>query len=121
MEKIYENIKLLRKAKNISQATLAEMTGYNDRSSIAKIEKGGVDIPRSKIILFAKALGVTPGELIGEVPSEEELRNSLSPSQLKLYERIISLPEDLLLDILDYIDYKLGQYNRKSLQQDDQE
>ena len=39
METIYENIKMLRESKGLSQDALAELTGYTSRSSIAKIEK----------------------------------------------------------------------------------
>jgi transcriptional regulator with XRE-family HTH domain len=49
----------------MSQDALAELTGYKDRSSIAKIEKGEVDISESKIREFAKALRTTPQELMG--------------------------------------------------------
>ena len=67
MIQLYSNIKLLRKAKGLSQEQLALMTGYTDRSSIAKIEQGQVDLPQSKIAVFAKAFGVTCGELMGDV------------------------------------------------------
>lgn len=63
---LYENIKRFRKEKGLSQEELARMTGYTDRSSIAKIEKGDVDLPQSKIFLFAKALDVEPSVLMGE-------------------------------------------------------
>lgn len=49
----------------MTQARLAELTDYTDRSSIAKIERGDVDLPQSKILLFAEALGVIPGTLMG--------------------------------------------------------
>lgn len=49
----------------MSQDRLAELTGYKDRSSIAKIEKGEVDLAESKIREFAKALKITPQELMG--------------------------------------------------------
>lgn len=62
---LYENIKKLREQKGMSQDELAELTGYTSRSSIAKIEKGLVDLQQSKIIAFAKALGVSPSELMG--------------------------------------------------------
>lgn len=65
MLQLYENIRMLRKALKMSQAELALKTGYNDRSSIAKIEKGEIDLPQSKISLFASALGVSSGELMG--------------------------------------------------------
>lgn len=62
---IYENIKKFRLQAQMSQAELAQRTGYTDRSSIAKIEKGMVDLSQSKIKQFADVFGVTPGELMG--------------------------------------------------------
>lgn len=62
---LYRNIKQLREAKGLSQDELAKKTGYTSRSSIAKIEKGEVDLPRSKIIAFAEALDTTPAFLMG--------------------------------------------------------
>ena len=62
---LYKNIKKLRLQMQWSQDELAKRTGYTDRSSIAKIEKGQVDLPQSKILLFADIFRVTPGELMG--------------------------------------------------------
>lgn len=62
---LYKNIKRLREQLGMSQDELAEKTGYTSRSSIAKIEKGLVDLQQSKIISFANALGVTPSQLMG--------------------------------------------------------
>lgn len=62
---LYKNIKQLRELQGMSQDDLAKLTGYTNRSSIAKIEKGEVDLPRSKIIAFAKALKTSPMALMG--------------------------------------------------------
>ena len=56
---------MLFKQKGFSQSELARLTGYSDRSSIAKIESGIVDLSESKILLFAKALDVSPSYLMG--------------------------------------------------------
>lgn len=66
MLELYRNIKKFRTQNDMSQAELARLTGYTDRSSIAKIEKGLVDLSLSKIEAFADALGVDPGELMGD-------------------------------------------------------
>lgn len=73
MLKLYENIKAQRKAAKMTQEELARRTGYTDRSSIARIEKGEIDLPQSKIKQFADALGTTPSQLLGwdEKPAEE--------------------------------------------------
>lgn len=65
MLELYKNIKNKREALGISQDELAQLTGYTSRSSIAKIEKGLVDLPQTKIELFAKALNTTPSSLMG--------------------------------------------------------
>lgn len=74
MENIYDNIKKYREDKGMSQDTLAELTGYSSRSSIAKIEKGLVDLQYSKIFAFANALEVSPIELmdLDETPSSND-------------------------------------------------
>ena len=50
----------------MSQDELARLAGYTDRSSIAKIEQGSVDLPQSKISMFAKIFRVTPSFLMGD-------------------------------------------------------
>ena len=65
MLKLYENIKNRRLELGMTQSHLAEKLGYADKSMIAKIEKGGVDLPQSKIVAFAEALKTDPAELMG--------------------------------------------------------
>ena len=65
MLELYKNIKKCRRDLKMSQDELAKKAGYTDRSSIAKIEKGLVDLPQSKIRQFAEIFGVTPGDLMG--------------------------------------------------------
>lgn len=73
MLQLYENIKIRRKAAKMTQEELARRTGYTDRSSIARIEKGEIDLPQSKIKQFAEALGTTPGHLMGWDAEPEDL------------------------------------------------
>ncbi len=49
----------------MTQEELANKTGYTNKSSIATIEAGKIDLPQSKILEFAKALDTTPVELMG--------------------------------------------------------
>lgn len=81
MLELYENIKKLREEKGMSQDELAELTGYTSRSSIAKIEKGLVDLQQSKILAFAKALGVTPSELMGWTDKPQTLAAHFNGSE----------------------------------------
>lgn len=67
----HEIIRKLRKEMGLTQEELAVRIGYTDRSTIAKIEAGKVDLPQTKIALFAKVLGVSPAALMGiDVPPQ---------------------------------------------------
>ena len=57
-KELYENIRKYRIEKGLSQSELAEMTGYASNSMIAQIESGIIDLPYSKVILFADALNL---------------------------------------------------------------
>lgn len=65
MLKVGERIRIKREQLDMTQDELAQLTGYKSRSSINKIEKGGNDLPQSKIVAFAKALNTTPSYLMG--------------------------------------------------------
>lgn len=63
---LYRNIKNKRRELGLTQTELAHRTGYSDKSMIAKIESGKIDLPLSKVEVFANALDTTPVELMGE-------------------------------------------------------
>ena len=49
----------------MTQSELARLAGYENRSSIARIERGDTNLPQSKIVDIASALKVTPSYLMG--------------------------------------------------------
>ena len=65
MEELYENIRQKRIELGMTQEELAKSLGYADKSMIAKIEAGKVDLAQSKILAFASALNTTPSALMG--------------------------------------------------------
>ena len=65
MLELYKNIRKYRKQMGLTQEELAKRIGYTDRSSIAKIEKGSVDLPQSKISQIAKVFGISSKDLMG--------------------------------------------------------
>lgn len=65
MKDVHKNIKKYRLSLGLTQTELAKMLGYADKSMIAKIEAGTVDLPQSRIEAFARALGVTVTDLTG--------------------------------------------------------
>lgn len=71
----------------MTQTDLALKMGYADKSMIAKIEKGNVDLPQSKILAFANVLETTPSELMGwdyEAEPTETVDNIYKLDKIKL-------------------------------------
>ena len=62
---LYLNIRNARKELQLTQDELAKMVGYADKSMVARVESGQIDLPYSKILSFSKALGKNPAELMG--------------------------------------------------------
>ena len=82
----------------MTQDELARRAGYTDRSSIAKIEKGLVDLAQSKVKQFAQIFGVSAGELMGWDQEPEELADItaqvlLNPNTLAMVEQYLGLSE----------------------------
>ena len=113
MSTIYERIRAQRERLGLSQAELAVAVGYTDRSTIAKIEKGKIDIAQSRIKAFADALHTTPAYLMGW---EDEIISALHGGSLKasdisyemglsesIVDAVLSHPEIADLDLRDKI------------------
>lgn len=92
MDKLYENIKNRRIALGMTQEELAKKMGYTNRSSIAKIENGAVDLSQSKIVQFAKVLETTPGELMGDTPFDASIK--INSEDLQILEAISDLDSE---------------------------
>jgi transcriptional regulator with XRE-family HTH domain len=65
-------IKTLRESKKMSQAELAALVGYKDKTAIAKVEAGKVDLPQTKISAFAKALNTSISYLFSDDEPEPQ-------------------------------------------------
>lgn len=87
MLELYKNIKRRRQQLKMTQTDLVLKMGYADKSMIAKIEKGNVDLPQSKILAFANVLETTPSELMGwdyEAEPTETVDNIYKLDRIKL-------------------------------------
>lgn len=72
MERLYLNIKARREELKMSQRELAAKVGYSDHTTIAKMEKGLVDITMGRLRQIADALETTPLELTGWIDEFKE-------------------------------------------------
>ena len=79
---IGDRIKQKRIEKGYSLRELAQIMGYH-HSTIGKAENGLVDLPQSRIVQFADALGTTPSYLMGW-EDEQKKNDALADIVLRL-------------------------------------
>lgn len=101
MLKLYENIRMYRKKAKLTQDELAKLAGYTDRSSIAKIEKGVVDLSQTKIKQFADIFGISPSTLMGW---EEAIEKNPIEMAERHFEMITDLDINEIFDSFQYLD-----------------
>lgn len=95
-------IRRLRLLKAMTQDDLAKKVGYTSRSSINKIEKGMVDLPRSKIVELAEALDTTASYLMGWEEEPKKTTSILDNFDIQLFASSapqITESEQALLDL----------------------
>ena len=97
-------IKAFRKRLKMSQEELAKLTGYTDRSSIARIEKEEFELSETKLLLMAQALGVTITDILGytdppEITDQTEtfgvvgdIKAGLDLEMVEEYDETIEIP-----------------------------
>ena len=82
MLQLYKNIKKRRLELQLTQTDLAIKLGYADKSMIAKIEKGLVDLPQSKILAFADVLQTSPSDLMGWEQIDTNFSGKEAPKEI---------------------------------------
>ena len=92
---------MLRESLNMSQQELAEKVGFKTASAVNKIELGLRDINQTKIIAFAKALGVTPGYLLEDSGIDINKKGKGVSIPVLGYVRA-GIPIEAVEEILDY-------------------
>lgn len=109
MLKVGERIRIKREQLDMTQDELAQLTGYKSRSSINKIEKGGNDLPQSKIVAFAKALKTTPSYLMGWEDESAELEiQTGNKSEVQLDHSYLSFAKEAQDEGIDPDDIRLA-------------
>ena len=97
MSNVGKNILRRRKALGMTQEELAKRMGYKSKSTINKIELGINDIVQTKVVKFAEVLQTTPAYLMGwedEEKNKPTNNGELSEGQKKLYDFVMSVPDD---------------------------
>ena len=97
-----KNIRFLRKEKNMSQDTLAEILGYKSYTTIQKWEMGTSEPPLKIVGKLAKMFNVDIDDLTNIDISKPHKKNSSNGTQIKVYGRVAAdIPMDIIEDIID--------------------
>lgn len=118
LKAIHKNIKSRRKELKMTQSELAEKLGYADKSMIAKIEAGVVDLPQSRIEAFAVALGTTKDALTGWTEDRKTVSFSYClEQQMKLLGWVVLYDADGNVILThDGVEYEVTEENIKELE-----
>lgn len=99
-------IKRLREDKKLSQSELATLVGYKDKTAIAKVEAGKVDLPQSKISAFARVLNTTTSYLFSDEPESTNNEDSTFPPDVRAAARgMMDLSEADKKSAIDMINF----------------
>jgi transcriptional regulator with XRE-family HTH domain len=82
MDALAENLKLLRKQANLTQAQLAEAAGL-PRATVANLEQPGANPGVQTVVAVAKALGVSLDDLMA--PPPEHRHYLVTPREMQEY------------------------------------
>lgn len=113
MVDLYKNIRERRKSLKMSQEELAAKVGYTNRSTIATIETGRMDIPLSKVHELAKALECTTAELMGlQIDKDEAEIFEAGRQDAELLKKYHSLTKEHQRMVLEQISIFLEMENK---------
>ena len=99
---IGDRVKTLRESKGMTQEELANRLGKKSKSSVAHIEKGKRDIPRSMVVQLAEILDTTPAYLMGWTEQKES--TPIVDDRSAIVDKINSLTDSQLDKLSGYLD-----------------
>ncbi len=101
MSQISTNIKDRRIRLGMTQTELAMRTGYSDKSMISQIESGKIDLPLSRVEVFARALRTTIPDLLGWGEPNERF----TTTRINVYSSVhAGIPDEMIDDVVDFED-----------------
>lgn len=99
---IGDRVKMLREQKDLTQEELAVQLGYKSKSTVAHIESGKRDIPRSMVVKLADSLETTPAYLMGW--TNEQKSAPIISDRSAVIERINSLSDEQFEKLSDKLE-----------------
>ncbi|AUG99720.1 transcriptional regulator [Prodigiosinella confusarubida] len=115
-EVIGERLKELRTKRNLSQAQLSKLCGWATASRVGNYESGSRNIGADDAVVLARALGVTPSELLfGEQGDPANWLNDRQRAVLLLFDQLPEAEQDRMIDLFQLRLRELDDYVEKYL------
>lgn len=115
-EVIGERLKELRTKRNLSQAQLSKLCGWATASRVGNYESGARNIGADDAVVLARALGVTPSELLfGERGDPANWLNERQRAVLSLFDQLPEAEQDRMIDLFQLRLRELDDYVEKYL------
>lgn len=111
-----DRLKMLRKAQKMSQAELAQISGLS-QSAISAFEKGVNEPSSVSIQQLSKALGMTPGELLGDSAAPATGEGALTPQErqlLEMFRHLNPVGKSTALGLVESLLVQFGEKNNPS-------
>ena len=108
---LYTNIKNERIKNGWTQTELALKVGYSDKSMIAKIEAGKVDLPQTKIRTFAEVFHCTESYLMGW-DEEDDVPSTLTMDEKDLLKKYNELDDESKRQLILMVAFLQDQQNK---------
>jgi transcriptional regulator with XRE-family HTH domain len=107
---IGERVKMLRQAREMTQAQLAKAIGTH-APNISSIEHGLRGVSIQQVVKISKALEVSPEEILGRGKRPKSKAQPPSPKLLRRLERIQRLPKPRQRTLLELVDAYLDKHS----------
>ncbi len=100
---IGQRVRSIRLANDLTQVQLAKILGTS-QTALSELERGNRGLTVQQVVKLAKALGVTPNEVLGEGKRERAQKRPRDARVLRRLYRLEQLPEAQRLAVLKVLD-----------------
>jgi transcriptional regulator with XRE-family HTH domain len=112
-KEIGQRVRGIRLANGLTQAQLAKLLGTS-QTALSELERGNRGLTVQQVMKLAKALGVTPNEVLGDGKRERPQKRPRDARVLRRLYRLEQLPEAQRLAVLKVLDGIIEAHAQKS-------
>jgi transcriptional regulator with XRE-family HTH domain len=112
-KEIGQRVRGIRLANDLTQAELAKLLGTS-QTALSELERGNRGLTVQQVVKLARALGVTPNDVLGEGKRDRTQKRPRDARVLRRLYRLEQLPEAQRLAVLKVLDGIIEAHAQKS-------